>query len=155
MLHTYRLVRLIETHSEGLANKLVEKVQASPLTRAYEKALGAELRERVYEIYLHLGEWLLGRRDADIERRYTEIGARRFHQGVPLCELVWAIHLTKETMWEFLKDTLLERQEEVAGELEALELIGQFFDRAIYSATKGYESALTAEHAREIARAAK
>ncbi len=153
MLHTYRLVRLIETHSEELANRLVEKVQASPLTHAYEKALGAELRQRVHEIYLHLGEWLLGRRDVDIERRYTEIGARRFHQGVPLCELVWAIVLTKEIMWEFLKDTILERQEEVAGELEALELIGQFFDRAIYSATKGYENALTAEHAREIAKA--
>jgi hypothetical protein len=153
MLHTYRLVRLIETHSEELANRLVEKVQASPLTQAYEKALGAELRERVHEIYMHLGEWLLGRRDADIERRYTEIGARRFHQGVPLCELIWAIHLTKETMGEFLKDTLLERQEEVAGEMEALELIGHFFDRAMYAATKGYVSALMAEHTRETVKA--
>ena len=137
MLHTYRLVRLIETHSEELANRLVEKVQASPLTQAYEKALGAELRERVYEIYLHLGEWLLGRRDADVERRYTEIGARRFHQGVPLSELIWAIHLTKETMWEFLKDTLLERQEEVAGESGGAAWGGEHIARRRFGGREG------------------
>ena len=88
---------------------------------------------------------------AAIDCALHDLQSRRF--GVPLCELVWAIVLTKEIMWEFLKDTILERQEEVAGELEALELIGQFFDRAIYSASKGYENALAAEHAREIAKA--
>lgn len=153
MLHTYRLVRLIETHSEELANKLLERVQASPSTRGYQKVPSAELHDRVFEIYVHLGEWLLGRREVDIERRYVEIGARRFHQGVPLCELIWAIVLTKEIIWESLTDTILEGQEQVAGELEALELIGQFFDRAIYSAAKGYERALNLAHQHEIARA--
>jgi hypothetical protein len=153
MLHTYRLVRLIETHSEELANKLLERVQASPLTRGYEKVAPRELHERVYEIYVHLGEWLLGRREADIERRYIEIGSRLFHQGVPLCELIWAIVLTKEVIWDFLKDTILERQEQVAGELEAFELIGQFFDRAIYSAAKGYEREQVAVQRHETARA--
>jgi hypothetical protein len=153
MMHTYRLVRLIETHSEELASSLLLKVQSSNLTRNYHKVPPEELKLRVYEIYQHLGEWLLGKRDVDIERRYREIGARRFHQRVPLSELIWAIVLTKETMSEFLKDTLLDCQEEVFGELEVLELIGQFFDRAIESAAKGYEHAHAAEHSREVARA--
>jgi hypothetical protein len=153
MLHTYRLVRLIETHSEELANRLLEKVQNSSYTRNYPKVPPAELRQRVYEIYQHLGEWLLGRREADIERRYREIGARRYQQGVPLSELLWAVVLTKENMWDFLKDIILESQEEVYGELEVLELIGQFFDRAICSATMGYEQSLVVDRAREVASA--
>jgi hypothetical protein len=153
MLHTYRLVRLIETHSEELADSLLSKVQNSSYTRNYAKVPPAELRRMVFEIYQHLGEWLLGRRDVDIERRYHEIGSRRFHQGVPLSELVWAIVLTKENMWDFLKEIILERQEDVFGELEVLELIGQFFDRAIYSSTRGYELGLVAQHVREVARA--
>jgi hypothetical protein len=153
MLHTYRLVRLIEAHSEELAHKLLEKVQNSAYTRSYDKVPAAELRQRVFEIYQHLGEWLLGKRESDIERRYTEIGARRFHQQLPLNELIWAIVLTKETIWDFLNDSVLESQEEVFGEMEAEELINQFFDRSIYFAAKGYEHAMTAEHARVPARA--
>ena len=62
-----------------------------------------ELRERVYEIYRHLGEWLLGKNELDIEQRYREIGSRRAQQKVPLSEVVQAIVLTKENLWEFLK----------------------------------------------------
>jgi hypothetical protein len=153
MMHTYRLVRLIEAHSEQLAGSLLEKVQNSSSTRNYHKVPPDELKQRVYDIYQHLGEWLLGKRDVDIDRRYRAIGARRFHQNVPLHELIWAIVLTKENMWEFLKDTILESQEEVFGELEVLELIGQFFDHAIYSAAKGYEHELAEVHSREVARA--
>jgi len=44
------------------------------------------VRERVYEIYRHLGDWLLGKNQSDIEQRYREIGARRARQKVPLAE---------------------------------------------------------------------
>ncbi len=149
MLHTYRLVRLIETHSEDLSTRLVEKVRQSPFTRSYSNVPSEELRQRVLEIYLHLGEWLLGKREEDIGKRYREIGARRFHQQVPLSELVWVLILTKENIWEYLKDRVLENQEEVFGELEAFELITQFFDRAVHSTAEGYQQALGAERPRE------
>lgn len=145
MLHTYQLVRLIETHSEELATLLIEKVRESPFTHGYENVPPEELRQRVFEIYQHLGEWLLGKREDDIGRRYREIGARRFEQHVPLSELIWVLVLTKSTMLEFLRKRALENQEEVFGELETLELIGQFFDRAIHSSAEGYEHALLAE----------
>ena len=150
MLHTYRLVRLIETHSEELAARLVEKVRVSPNSPSYRNVPADELKQRVFEIYQHLGEWLLGKREEDIGRRYREIGARRFQQQVPLSELTWVLVLTKETMWDYVKDMILENQEQVAGELEVLELIGQFFDRAIHSTAEGYQQALGAEHPREL-----
>ena len=149
MMLAYRLVRLIETHSEALASSLLHKVQHSGLTPAYLANVPAEeLKQRVYEIYRHLGDWLLGKTEVDIEKRYHEIGVRRAAQGVPLQELVWAIVLTKENLWDFLKrEAVLDRAVEVFGELEMLQLLDQFFDRAIYYAAAGYEQALAQHHA--------
>jgi hypothetical protein len=136
MMLAYRLVRLIETHSDALASGLLKKVQSSELTRSYRNVPPEELQQRVYEIYRHLGDWLLGKSAFDIEQRYQEIGTRRAHQGVPISELIWVIVLTKENLWEF--------PVEVFGELEMMQLLDQFFDRAIYFASVGYERALSA-----------
>jgi hypothetical protein len=146
MMLAYKLVRLIETHSEALAAGLVAKVQKSELTRSYRNVPPEDLKEKVGGIYGHLGEWLLGKGGTfDIEQRYAEIGARRVQQGVPICELIWVIILTKENLWEFLqKESSPERPVEAFGELEMLQLLDQFFDRAIYYASVGYERALAA-----------
>jgi hypothetical protein len=145
MMLAYRLVRLIETHSDALAAGLLDKVQNSELTRSYRNVAPEELKQRVYEIYRHLGDWLLGKSAFDIEQRYEEIGTRRVHQGVPISELIWVIILTKDNLWEFLKkENIMERPVEVFGELEMMQLLDQFFDRAIYYASVGYERALSA-----------
>jgi len=145
MMLAYRLVRLIETHSDALASGLLRKVQESEFTRDFRNVPAEELRQRVYEIYRHLGEWLLGKTEFDIEARYREIGARRASQKVPLSQLVWVIVLTKEELWQYLKhEAGLERPVEVFGELEMLQLLDQFFDRATYYASLGYEHAVAA-----------
>jgi hypothetical protein len=142
MMLAYRLVRLIETHSDALAAGLLRKVQNSEFTRDYRNVPPDELQQRVYEIYRHLGEWLLGKTEFDIKERYREIGARRAEQHVPLSQLVWVIVLTKENLWEYLKhEAGMERPVEVFGELEMLQLLDQFFDRAIFYASVGYEKA--------------
>jgi len=140
MMLAYRLVRLIETHSDGLATGLLARVQSSEFTRDYCKVPSIDLQERVYEIYRHLGEWLLGKTDFDIRERYMEIGARRALQQVPLSQVVWVIVLTKENLLDYLKNEAgMERPTEVFGELEMLQLLDQFFDRAIFCASMGYE----------------
>ena len=140
MMLAYRLVRLIETHSDALAASLLQRVQTSRLVTEYRHVPAEELRQRVYEIYRHLGDWLLSKSEGDIERRYMEIGARRASQGVPVSQLSWAIVLTKENLWEFLRsEAIMDRPTEVFSELEMLQLLEQFFDRAIYYAALGYE----------------
>ena len=149
MMLAYRLVRLIETHSDGLATGLLARVQSSEFTRDYCKVPSIDLQERVYEIYRHLGEWLLGKTDFDIRERYMEIGARRALQQVPLSQVVWVIVLTKENLLDYLKNEAgMERPTEVFGELEMLQLLDQFFDRAIFCASMGYEQ----ECAKEVSR---
>src|ERR1700751_5179805 len=142
MMFSYRLVRLIEAHADGLAAGLEERVHSSSQVTHFRDVPTHELRERVYEIYRHLGEWLLGKNELDIEHRYREIGARRAHQGVPLSEVIQAIILTKENLWEVLKsEAVMDRAVEIMGELELLQMLEMFFDRAIYYAAVGYEEA--------------
>ena len=140
MMLAYRLVRLIETHSDKLADRLLLKIQSSDKTSLFHNVPREDFRTAVFEIYTHLGQWLLGKSEADIARRYTEIGKRRMFQGVPLSQLMWAIVLTRENLWEYLKqEETMERPAEIFGELEMLELLEQFFDRAMYWAAIGYE----------------
>ncbi len=147
----YRLVRLIETHSDALAAGLLDRVRTSPLLPEYRSVPADELKQRVYEIYRHLGEWLLSKSDAEIERRYVEIGARRAAQNIPFSQVLWTITLTKENLWEFLrKESVIDRPTEVFGELEMLQLLEQFFDRAVYYAAIGCEKYHVSEcHPRE------
>jgi hypothetical protein len=147
MMFSYRLVRLIESHADVLATGLERKVTSSEYATSFRHIPAHELRERVYEIYRHLGDWLLGKNQEDIEQRYREIGARRASQNVPLPELIQAIVLTKENLWDFLKsEAVLDRAIEILGELELLQMLEQFFDRAIYFAAVGYEEQM--EHFR-------
>jgi len=140
MMFSYRLVRLIESHADVLATSLERKVTSSDYVSSFRHIPAHELRDRVYEIYRHLGDWLLGKDQEDIEQRYRDIGARRASQNVPLAEVIQAIVLTKENLWDFFKsEALLDRAVEIMGELELLQMLEQFFDRAIYFAAVGYQ----------------
>lgn len=141
----YRLVKLIENHADSLAAELYDRVHHSPLLPGYKNVPAGELKTYVQEIYRHLGDWLLGKNQKDIEVRYKQIGARRAGQKVPFHELLWAIVLTKETLWEYMREESTEgRPAEVYGELEILQMLDQFFDRAQYCAAIGYEQAIEA-----------
>ena len=104
----------------------------------------SQLTEKVYEVYRHLGEWLLGKTEADIEQRYLEVGAQRAAQGVPASQVVWMICLVRENLWDYLqRHAELERPAEIFGELELLEMLDKFFHLAIYYAALGHERAST------------
>jgi hypothetical protein len=140
MLLAYRLVRLIEAHADQLADGALKRLQDSEKTRGFAQGAGEDFRQAVCEIYTHLGEWVMGKSEDEIARRYTDIGRRRASQGVLLSELNWAIVIARENLWDFLKtEDTLERPTEVFGELMLLQLLEQFFDRAIFYAAVGYE----------------
>ena len=145
MMLLYRLVRLIETHSQALAACLLTRVQECERTPDFRNVPPEELQARVQEIYRHLGDWLLGKSEFDIELRYLEIGGRRARQHVPFSQVAMVIGLTKENLWEFLKkESVIDRPVEVFGELELLQMLEQFFDHAVYWAAVGYERAVAA-----------
>src|ERR1035437_4376657 len=70
----------------------------------------------------------------------------RAAQGVPLSQVIWAIILTKDNLWEFILDeSYPDRPVEIFGKQELLQLLDQFFDRAIHATAVGYEWAAEAK----------
>ncbi len=146
----WRLVRLIETHSEQLARSLEQRIENCERCGEFvQKVPPEELKQRVYEVYHHLGEWLVKKTESDVERRYEEIGSRRRRQGVSLSQVLFVILATKEHLWEYVaKEALADRPVELFQELELFQLVEQFFDRALYFAAIGYERAALANSGR-------
>jgi hypothetical protein len=144
----WRLVRLIETHSDQLARGLLERIENSERCREFvRKVPPQELRQRVYEIYHNLGQWLMKKTEHEIEQRYTAIGERRAAQGVSLSQVMFAIIATKEHLWEYVAhEAMADRPIELFQELELFQLVEQFFDRALYFAAIGYERYQSAQN---------
>jgi len=140
MMFAHKLVRTIELHANELASRLLDTVKNDVDLAEYQLVPEGELKDYVYEIYRHLGNWLLGKDTQDIQRRYLIVGGRRAAQGVPLSQVIRVISLTRDNLWTFLKkDTLIDRPIEIFGELELLQLLDQFFEQAMYYAALGYE----------------
>jgi hypothetical protein len=136
------LVRLIERHADELADGLLKKLRNSDRTTEFRRIPVEELKDGAREIYHNLGDWLLTKTESDIEVRYTQLGTRRATQGIPIGQLVWAVLISKEHLFAFLqREGLVEGAVQLYSELELVQLLDQFFDRALYFAVVGHEHA--------------
>jgi hypothetical protein len=136
------LIQLVETHADNLVAGVLRKLKSSDrCPELLQRVPVEELQRRIYEIYRHLGDWLFGKLEFEIEERYIGLGIRRAKQGVPLRELLWTINTAKEYLWEYLaQEGLLEQPVDLYGARELLQSLRLFFDHALYYAVVGYES---------------
>ena len=135
-----KLVRLIERHSVALSEGLAAQIRTSERTSDFRKIRAADLQLAASELYRNLGEWLLQKTESDIANRFRAIAARRAAEGIRLHQFVWALTLTRDHLWHFLRrEAFADSLIELHGELELNQLLNQFFDRAIYYAVAGYE----------------
>ena len=135
-----RLVRLIEKHSAEIADGLMTKLRTSVRTPAYRNLHEDELRGAVVSLYAHLEEWLLTKTESDVEGYFRSIGRRRAADGIPFSQVAWALMTSKEQLWGFVyQEAAADKALELYGELEFLETLDHFFDRAVYYALVGYE----------------
>ena len=137
-----RLIQLIETHADKLSEALIHKLKnANECSELVSKVPAHELKHRSYEIYRHLSDWMLSKTLSEVEERYIGLGARRARQGVPFSQFMFALHTTKQVLWDYLLLEGLLEPEDLIGEMELVRNLGQFFDRALYYAAIGYEQA--------------
>ncbi|HTS05226.1 MAG TPA: hypothetical protein VMP68_06550 [Candidatus Eisenbacteria bacterium] len=149
-----RLVRLIEAHSEELSRGLAEQIRKSERAPDFRKIPTEDLRLAATEVYRKLGEWLLQKTERDIAERFRAVGARRSAEGIALHQCVWALMLSRDHLWHFLRhESFADNIVALHGEMELLSLLNQFFDRAIYHAILGYTEAAESEVKTELQRA--
>lgn len=139
---TRKLVRLIESHCDALATGLAEKLHRSSRTAGFLVIPREELVVATNDLYRNLGDWLLSKTETEIEMRFVEVGKRRYTQKVPLDDVVWGIIMSKENLWAFLRrESLADHALDLFNQLEFMQLLDGFFDRAVYYAVRGYEQA--------------
>jgi hypothetical protein len=94
-------------------------------------------------VYSQLGKWLSAETTKeDIKEIYTTLGAQRHQEGFLFSEVLEALIITRRVLWakvesDGLLDTALDLNQALALSDRAI----VFFDRAMFYAAQGYESA--------------
>jgi hypothetical protein len=147
-----RLMELIDNHAERLTQTALKDLSTNPRTRSFQLIPPDELHARVFATYHHLGKWIGDPTDEAVRTEYESWGAKRFRQGIPLSEIVYALILVKHHLRQFVRDHgLVEFSgDRVAGgdligvQLHGIQelnyMVGEFFDRAMYHLARGYET---------------
>jgi len=149
-----RLVRLIEEHSAELARGLTTQIRQSERTSDFREIPAEDLRLAAAEVYRNLGEWLLQKTEEDIGARFRAVGARRAAEGIRLHQLIWALLLSREHLWRFLRhQAFADNIVALHGEMELQRVLSRFFDQAIYYAVLGYQEAGGCSPKGDLARA--
>lgn len=140
---SHGLVQLIETHADDLTRLWLEDVRNSPATPGYHSLPEETLRRRAFDVYARLGHWVGGdEHRAELEKTYKELGRQRFHEGLPLSEVVFALALTKYRLWGHIREQgLLDSAVHLYQALDLYNRVVLFFDRATHYAIVGYELA--------------
>jgi len=145
---SFRLVQMIESHAEQLTRGVVHDLQTNPRTPAYHRLSAEELHHRAYAVYRNLGRWLGEETEQTIEAFYGDLGRKRHAEGIPLCEVVYALLLVKYHLRDYIRASgLVDSAVEIYQEQELHRLVGRFFDRAIYYTVRSYECAAASRQA--------
>ena len=134
-----RLIQLIETHAAALVQAIIADVRTNPRTPSFKRVPEADSSPAA-DLSKHYGDWIGERTEAQIETQYVEVGRRRYHEDIPLEEVIYALVLVKDRLRAFIRQHgLASSVMDLYSEEQLYELTGSFFDRAMYFTVKGYE----------------
>lgn len=147
-----KLIELIEIHASRLTKDTAQDLATNERTPGFRSVSRQELEERVFQLFHHLGNWIGDPKSEKVEAEFSEWGRRRFSQGIPLSEIVYAIIVLKQHLRHYISDNGLvdaafprvERDYVLPMHLHSLQdlnaRVGEFFDEALYYLARGYEA---------------
>lgn len=146
-----RLIHLIEGHADELTREVVKDLMSNARTPRFRSVPHEELDERIGGLYRNLGNWIGAPDDDAVRAAYEDWGRRRFRQDILISEIVYALIIVKHHLRRFIRaHGLVEFSGDrtAPGELlpvqlnavqELNEMVGEFFDRALYHLVRGWE----------------
>jgi hypothetical protein len=146
-----RLVELIEIQAVRLAADVAQDLTTNTRTTGFRSVNRGELEERLFNLLHHLGDWISDRRSEKVQLEFADWGRRRFNQGIPISQIVFAIIVLKQHLRRYVREHGLVEASfpRVEGDyvlpmhLHSLQelntQIGLFFDEALYHLALGYE----------------
>ncbi len=147
-----KVVELIENHASRFTGEVVRDLVANERTRGFRAVPPDELEERIFQIVHHLGNWIGDPNAVMVRAEFTDWGRRRFEQGIPLSEILYAVIVLKQHMRRYIVDNglvdaafpridgdyVLPMHLNSLQELNAQ--LSRFFDEALYCLACGYEA---------------
>lgn len=146
-----RLVELLESHAERFTSDVVRDLVTNERTRGFRAVDREELEQRIFRIVHHLGNWI-GDPDSEmVHAEFADWGRRRFAQGIPLSEIMYAVIILKQHMRRYfldhgLVDVAFPRVDgdyvlpmHLQGLQDLNARVSRFFDEALYYLAGGYE----------------
>jgi hypothetical protein len=138
---------LIQDHSQGIADDLLERIRQHPELPVLAKRQAKELHNWCADQIGHLNSSLLAKGE-EIRGRYQLLGRERFEESIPLHEAVLRFFLLKDTVIEFVHTQGLPMSAvDLYAQEELEQRICRFFDAAVYHVVCGYEEAMRARAA--------
>lgn len=138
-MFTNRLIGIIESHWETIADRALEAVHEDPEVPNYRALTDAELRARARDLLSNLGRWLAEGDTERLDSRYEALGRQRCEEGMPLHEVIYKLQLLKRMVLLHARDQHLEMNAiQLYSEQEFLTAVDGFFDRIIYRVAKGF-----------------
>jgi hypothetical protein len=146
-----KLIELIEIHAIDLSQDTARDLVTNERTPGFRAVPGRELEQRLFEIFHDLGNWIGDTGTRRVRTEFEEWGHRRFDQGIPLSQVVYAVILIKHHLRRYIADhgvvdasfPRVEGDYVLPMHLHSLQdlniRVGQFFDEAIYHLAHGYE----------------
>jgi hypothetical protein len=147
-----KLIELIEIHATRLAADVAQDLWSNPRTAGFRSVPQDDLERRVFQLFHHLGNWIGHPKSERVEAEFVDWGRRRFGQGIPLSEIVYAIVILKQHLRRYIRDNGLvdaafpriDGDYVLPMHLHSLHdlnvRVGEFFDEALYYLTRGYEA---------------
>jgi len=147
-----KLVELIENHASGLTSDVVQDLLTNARTRGFRAVSADDLEERIFQIVHHLGNWIGDPKSVTVRAEFEDWGRRRFEQGIPLSEILYAVIVLKQHMGRYILDNGLvdaafpriDSDYVLPMHLNSLQdlhgRLGRFFDEALYYLACGYEA---------------
>jgi hypothetical protein len=142
------LLQLIEDNADELTRRMCKDLVSRDETKGYRILSDDKLYERVHDVYSKLGSWLGTDKHTtgEVKKVYTELGKKRYREGIPLHEVVLAFMLIKRHLWLYVQEQqFFDSTYELYQALELNNKVVLFFDRVIYLVTMGYEEELRKE----------
>ncbi|HPC47880.1 MAG TPA: hypothetical protein PLW83_07525 [Deltaproteobacteria bacterium] len=136
-----KIVQLIKENADTLTNRLCKDLLTREETKGYRKLDKDLVYERVYDVYSRLDSWLAGdKKKGELREHYKKIGMTRYHEGIPLSDVVMALMLIKRHLWLYVQETqFFDSSFQLMQALEFNNRVVLFFDRAIYFTCLGYQ----------------
>ena len=127
------LIALIEKHADGLTQAAVADLIMNPRTPSFRAVPREAAAERVAALYQNLAGWLAEHDDNAVRAAYEDWGRTRFHQRIPISEIVYCVLVAKGQLRQYAREHGLAELQAVDGTM------AEFFDRALYYLVRGYE----------------